>query len=391
MSASEDCGSFHDTQLLSDTMAGLMNSTFTFECSGPLGPSKKQSGPSFVDCASTTFAAGNYGNTDFCIGGLKQQHACSVGGCQVIDWTGAIAAPCSDLIIDYARVQPKGIATPCCNSDGCTPPATKYSCDASRALQLCVLDGSAAQCVDPATNTICSRNYSAAAVLSPSSPEDCGSFHDTQLLSDTMAGLMNSTFTFECSGPLGPSKKQSGPSFVDCASTTFAAGNYGNTDFCIGGLKQQHACSVGGCQVIDWTGAIAAPCSDLIIDYARVQPKGIATPCCNSDGCTPPATKYSCDASRALQLCVLDGSAVQCVDPVTNAICSRNYSTAVVLPPGSSTSGSPTQQTASSPGSSNAVTSFSGHSGLSSTDIIAIVTSLVGAVAAVLTHRRRCV
>lgn len=222
-----------------------------------------------------------------------------------------------------------------------------------------------------------------------STSPDCGSFHDTQLLSNTMAGLVNSTFTFECSGSLGPSKKQAGPSFVDCASPTFFAGNYEYTDVCIGGVHQQHACSVGTCQVIDWTAAVAEPCSSPIMDYVHVQPKGIATPCCNSDGCSPPDTLYTCDPSRALQLCVLDGSAAQCVDPATNSICSGNYSAAVALPTGSTGSsivtGAAATQTSGSNGSGNSAAGSGGHPGLSSTDIIAIVTSIVGAVAAVVT------
>ncbi|KAJ6526433.1 hypothetical protein B0H19DRAFT_1335738 [Mycena capillaripes] len=232
--------------------------------------------------------------------------------------------------------------------------------------------------------------------------DDCGPQEDSQLLPNTMAGLVNVPFTFECSGVFGI-KQQPGPSFRECGSTIFEG--YQNTDLCIGGLGQQHACTVGTCQVIDWTSAVAPPCSSTIMDYVRVQPSGLASPCCNSDACLVPDTPYTCDASRALQLCVVDESAAQCVDPATNAICSGNFSAVVVRPSGSTDSsiitGSPATQTSrfsnsaanstgssnsatSSTGSSNSTPSSGGHPSESSTNIIAIVKPLLATLVPVL-------
>ncbi|KAJ6526434.1 hypothetical protein B0H19DRAFT_1275785 [Mycena capillaripes] len=202
--------------------------------------------------------------------------------------------------------------------------------------------------------------------------DDCGLQEDSQLLSNTMAGLVNVPFTFECSGVFGI-KQQPGPSFRECGSTIFEG--YQNTDFCIGGLGQQHACTVGTCQVIDWTAAVAPPCSSTIMDYVRAQPNGLASPCCNSDACLVPDTPYTCDVSRALQLCVVDGSAAQCLDPATNEVCSGNY-TAAVGPSGS--------RTPNGGGSSNSAATFGGSPG-PSTDTIAIASSLAGTIASLLT------
>ncbi|KAJ7489589.1 hypothetical protein FB451DRAFT_1523591 [Mycena latifolia] len=215
---------------------------------------------------------------------------------------------------------------------------------------------------------------------------NCDAFYDKQLLVDTMAGNINRTFTFECFGGGLGGKQQPGPIFQDCPSPAFGAGNFPYTNFCIGGNKQQHACYAGTCHIVDWTATVAPPCSAVIMNYVtvRTQPIGMASPCCNADDCSTPSTKYACDSSRSLQLCVLDGAAAECVDPSKRTICSGKYSADVVLPSGSTIEGSSLTGISTTP-STTASSATGGHSGLSSTDIIAIVTSLVGSAAAVVT------
>jgi hypothetical protein len=120
------------------------------------------------------------------------------------------------------------------------------------------------------------------------------------------------------------------------------------------------------------------------MDFVRAQPKGIASPCCDSNGCTKPSTKYSCGAGQALQLCVVNGAAAECVDPASSAICSGNYTAAVVGPSGSGP--------ASDNGPSDPTASSSGHSGLSQpriatiatvTSVLTCVTGVVGLIVAV--------
>ncbi|KAJ6536798.1 hypothetical protein B0H19DRAFT_1270512 [Mycena capillaripes] len=146
-----------------------------------------------------------------------------------------------------------------------------------------------------------------------------------------MAGLIDAPWTFECSGVSPDVTQQFGPTFKDCADD----GQHSLSNLCIGGIKDQHACSVGTCNVIDWNGAVAAPCASNIIHFVTSQAPGMATPCCNSDDCTIPSGKYACDASRMLQLCVVDATAAQCVEPISNTICSGNFSVAVAPPSGS--------------------------------------------------------
>ncbi|KAJ7801741.1 hypothetical protein B0H14DRAFT_2615006 [Mycena olivaceomarginata] len=159
MTTTDDiCGMFQDHQLLLNTMAGLIDAPWTFNCSGVETGDTQQFGPTFKDCADDGF----HSLPNLCIGGIKDQHACSVGTCNVIDWNGAVAAPCASNIMHFVTSQAPGMATPCCNFDDCTVPSGKYTCDASRTLQLCVVDATAAQCVEPISSTICSGNFSAA-------------------------------------------------------------------------------------------------------------------------------------------------------------------------------------------------------------------------------------
>ncbi|KAJ6592407.1 hypothetical protein B0H19DRAFT_1087790 [Mycena capillaripes] len=162
--------------------------------------------------------------------------------------------------------------------------------------------------------------------------DQCGMFQDHPLLLNTMAGLVDAPWTFDCSGiSRDDPTQQFGPTFKDCADDGF----HSLPNLCIGGIKDQHACSVGTCNVIDWNGAVAAPCASNIMHFVTSQVPGMATPCCNSDDCTIPSGKYACDASRTLQLCVVDATAAQCVEPISNAICSGNFSVAVAPPSGS--------------------------------------------------------
>ncbi|KAJ7881470.1 hypothetical protein B0H13DRAFT_1891345 [Mycena leptocephala] len=167
---------------------------------------------------------------------------------------------------------------------------------------------------------------------------------DTQLFIDNQAGLINSTFKFECyAGPDGQTIVQKGPAFSLCG--LFA----GDPNLCMGGNKGQHACGGPKCQVIDWTKARAPGCPSAILEYVQVQPAGIVAPCCTSDGCSTPSdpqdTPYTCDISQKLYLCVNDGVGAECVDPKAKTICSGSFSGAGVP---SGTSGSGGSQTASS-------------------------------------------
>ncbi|KAJ7827088.1 hypothetical protein B0H13DRAFT_1917802 [Mycena leptocephala] len=215
---------------------------------------------------------------------------------------------------------------------------------------------------------------------------------DHQLLLNTMAGLIDAPWTFNCSGISKGDTQQFGPTFKDCADDGF----HSLPNLCIGGIKDQHACSVGTCNVIDWNGAVAAPCASNIMHFVTSQAPGMATPCCNSDDCTIPSGKYACDASRTLQLCVVDATAAQCVEPISNTICSGNFSVAVAPPSGSAgktvshafptnepntvthgfpgttaTDGFAASQTPTN-GLDNTAASSGGHSGLSNTEFIAI-------------------
>ncbi|KAJ7805476.1 hypothetical protein B0H14DRAFT_3153442 [Mycena olivaceomarginata] len=226
---------------------------------------------------------------------------------------------------------------------------------------------------------------------------ECGMFQDHQLLLNTMAGLINAPWTFNCSGvDTDSDTQQFGPTFKDCADDRF----HSLPNLCIGGIKDQHACSVGTCNVIDWNGAVAAR-----------QAPGMATPCCNSDDCTIPSGKYTCDASRTLQLCVVDATAAQCVEPISNTICSGNFS-AVVAPPSGSTGNTvshafptnePNTVTHGFPGTTvtdgfaasqtpqngpnNTAASSGGSSGLSHSDVIAIAAIFASLLAAGLARR----
>ncbi|KAJ7247029.1 hypothetical protein C8J57DRAFT_1724674, partial [Mycena rebaudengoi] len=231
----------------------------------------------------------------------------------------------------------------------------------------------------------------------------CGMFQNHQLLLDTMAGSIDAPYTFSCSGISGNAKPQFGPRFEDCADNGF----FSLTNLCIGGIKDQHACSVGTCNTVDLSGAVAAPCSSNIMHFVGSQAPGLVTPCCDSDGCTVPSAKYACDASRTLQLCVVDKTAAECVEPSSNKICSGSFS-----PSGSNGNTSPTNgpntvshgfpgTTATSDGSAasqtptnglnNTAASSVGHSGLANEDIIAIAsvfgTLLVGCLGAALRYR----
>lgn len=246
----------------------------------------------------------------------------------------------------------------------------------------------------------------------------CGMFQNHQLLLDTMAGSIDAPYTFSCSGISGNAKPQFGPRFEDCADNGF----FSLTNLCIGGIKDQHACSVGTCNTVDLSGAVAAPCSSNIMHFVGSQAPGLVTPCCDSDGCTVPSAKYACDASRTLQLCVVDKTAAECVEPSSNKICSGSFSpsgsngntvshgftgatstygsAALQSPtngpntvshgfPGTSaTDGSAVSQT---PGLNNTAASSVGHSGLANEDIIAIAsvlgTLLVGCLGAALRYR----
>ncbi|KAJ7247024.1 hypothetical protein C8J57DRAFT_1674555 [Mycena rebaudengoi] len=172
-------------------------------------------------------------------------------------------------------------------------------------------------------------------------------------------------------------------------------GFFSLTNLCIGGIKDQHACSVGTCNTVDLSGAVAAPCSSNIMHFVGSQAPGLVTPCCDSDGCTVPSAKYACDASRTLQLCVVDKTAAECVEPSSNKICSGSFSPSGSngntsptngpntvshgFPGTSATDGSAVSQT---PGLNNTAASSVGHSGLANEDIIAIAsvfgTLLVG-------------
>jgi len=202
-----------------------------------------------------------------------------------------------------------------------------------------------------------------------STDDECGMFQDPQLLHDTMAGSIDRPYTFICSGVSGNDLPQVGPRFTDCAGENF----FSFTNLCIGGIKDQHACSVGTCNVVDWSsGAVAAPCASNIMNFASNQAPGLATPCCDSDGCTVPSAKYVCDASRTLQLCVVDATAAQCVEPSSNTICSGNFSAAVAVP-GSTGNTSPITAPNTIPANgNNAAASSGGHPGLANADIIAI-------------------
>jgi len=202
-----------------------------------------------------------------------------------------------------------------------------------------------------------------------STDDECGMFQDPQLLHDTMAGSIDRPYTFICSGVSGNDLPQVGPRFTDCAGKNF----FSLTNLCIGGIKDQHACSVGTCNVVDWSsGAVAAPCASNIMKFASSQAPGLAYPCCDSDGCTVPSAKYVCDASRTLQLCVVDATAAQCVEPSSNTICSGNFSAAVAVP-GSTGNTSPITAPNTIPANgNNAAASSGGHPGLANTDIIAI-------------------
>ncbi|KAJ7215368.1 hypothetical protein GGX14DRAFT_442836 [Mycena pura] len=162
---------------------------------------------------------------------------------------------------------------------------------------------------------------------------------DTQLFIDNNAGLINSTFKFECFDGTSNPSGQKGPAFSLC--------DFSFPNLCIGGNKGQHACGGPKCQFIDWTKARAPGCASAILEYAQVQPAGVVAPCCNSDGCSTPSdpqtAPYTCDTSRTLYLCVSDGAAAECVEPKANTICSGNFSVAAGQPSGTSGSGaSPT-------------------------------------------------
>jgi len=177
---------------------------------------------------------------------------------------------------------------------------------------------------------------------------DCDTLEtDSQLFIDNKAGLINSTFKFECFNEFSNPSVQNGPTFSLCDSEL---GNYPN--LCIGGNKGQHACGGPQCQFIDWTKTRAQGCASAILEYAQVQPAGVVAPCCDSDGCSTPSNPqtapYTCDTSRTLYLCVNDGAGAECVEPKANTICSGNFSVAAGQPNGTSGLGASQTQTASS-------------------------------------------
>ncbi|KDQ51339.1 hypothetical protein JAAARDRAFT_532145 [Jaapia argillacea MUCL 33604] len=217
--------------------------------------------------------------------------------------------------------------------------------------------------------------------------QSCGSWTDTQLMTDTFSNLGNTTFTFRCCGGLG-CKDQTGPVFQSCSDVTYSAGNFPYPTFCIGGLNQQHACAATNCQKIDWSGATSPGCAQSIVDFMNVQPPGAADACCDSTGCIP-GNDYACTSSRSLQMCVSDGYSVECIDPRANTICSGNFTNPVAINGGSSTAPPAAAQTTTSSSSSGG----GGGGGLSASDKATIAGSILGGVAsivAIVTGIRKC-
>lgn len=209
---------------------------------------------------------------------------------------------------------------------------------------------------------------------------------DTQLMTDTFANIINTTFTFRCCGPLG---------CIDVTKPPFrgCGGNFIYFTFCIGGMGQQHACAGGNsCQQISRSGVTSSQCPVPILDYMRVQPAGAQYACCDSSSCTL-GDKYACATSRTLQLCIGDGVGAECINPLTSAICYGYYTPAGVVQttPSSSSGGfqgatgpavigptpNPTSQTVDTAPSTTGSTNSS-HSGLGPSDVATIVGSTLG-------------
>ncbi|GLB34538.1 hypothetical protein LshimejAT787_0201030 [Lyophyllum shimeji] len=225
----------------------------------------------------------------------------------------------------------------------------------------------------------------------------CGPWDDTQLMTNTFANAVDAKFTFRCCGGLGCAD-QTGPTFQSCSDTSFRLGNYNFFTFCIGGIGEQHACAGTHCQQISWVNtAKSSPCAQPLLDFMKIQPSGAQYACCDATSCTP-GTDYACAGSRSLQLCVTDGGGAECVNPANNAICSGNYTSVTVVPPGpsstSSTGLSPTSpinyasttqsRSVSSDTSSLLPSSSAAHSRLSASDVATVIGSTIGGVTSIL-------
>ncbi|KAJ7578275.1 hypothetical protein C8J56DRAFT_969592 [Mycena floridula] len=233
----------------------------------------------------------------------------------------------------------------------------------------------------------------------PYTPDNCGANHDIQLIKNGMAGLLNQSLSLECVPASLDVGIQSGPTFHACQ---FYA------DLCLGKIRDQHACAVGNCISIDWTQNIAKTCSSAILSYSKQQPVGIGTPCCDGDGCTDSVLVANPDASQritcassqvTLWMCVSDGNGVECANTSTDDICSGNFTSLVggggsnSSPTGASTVISSSTVILSSTGISSLSfgpqtsttqisTTPNAGNGLGTTDIITIVTSVIGGLAA---------
>jgi len=169
--------------------------------------------------------------------------------------------------------------------------------------------------------------------------EQCGPRLDLRLIADTMAGLQNGTFTLRCGGEDSGFTDQITPALSDCGISTPPSGRHPFATFCIGGPHQQHACSAGRCNFVDWSHR-SATCSWLIMEYAGAQPPGLAGLCCDTESCTQSSTNFTCSSSASLSLCVVDGVGLECVEPHDLSICSGNFSTAASLLPHTTSSNS---------------------------------------------------
>ncbi|PPQ70430.1 hypothetical protein CVT25_004302 [Psilocybe cyanescens] len=153
---------------------------------------------------------------------------------------------------------------------------------------------------------------------------------DTQLMTDTFANTINTTFTFRCCSTFigfGCIDQPVLP-FHTCGEANQNVADYASMTFCIGGLFEQHACAADGCQQISRAGVISQQCPQQLIDYMKVQPVGAQFACCDSSSCVV-GTDYTCPTSRSLQLCVGDGIGAECLNPQNLAICSGNYTSTV--------------------------------------------------------------
>jgi len=206
-----EMSSFLSYQIIVNTFANLANESYTLccgdisDCSLPIHT---------ISGVENRCSSG--GNILVCIGSLNQQHACSAAGtlwdqvCTQIDWS-VKSQNCSDHLLYYFSFQKIQPDAACCNDSNCVPTnsvnGSPWSCSGGDALWVCVNSGYGVECVNPATNDICSGNYTSQASQSTIiTSADSSSLIETNtnMFHQTLSSTQESSLSTSSTGVVNP-------------------------------------------------------------------------------------------------------------------------------------------------------------------------------------------